>query len=242
MNKVKTIICAVFTLMLVNISTTIQADSSNFAGPYIGITASGYGMQLDGIANTSYKKSDGSHETDQVSLGQVAPVTGFEAGYAIPLGSAFLIDIGASMFQGEAKLEFHGDQDNATNKAGDSDATEFNSTPTNVSFKIDDLVHYYIAPTIVLSDTSSLYLKVGLTEADIGVSGDITTPGNLSGTTWALGTRTVLASGIFIKTEAGFTDYNMISAAGKGTSVGSNNTYSADPTVAFGTVALGFRF
>ena len=221
--------------MLVNISTITQADSSNFAGPYIGISASGYGIQLSGssLAGTG-------QPTEEVSLGQVAPVTGFEAGYAIPLGSYLLIDVGASIFSGEAKLEFHGDRDNEA--ATDTETTNFNSTPTNVSFKVNDLVTFYIAPTLVLSDTSSLYVKVGLTEADIGVSGDITTPGNLSGTTWALGTRTVLESGIFIKTEAGYTDYNEISSHGKGTSVGSNNTYSADPTVAFGTVALGFRF
>ena len=94
----------------------------------------------------------------------------------------------------------------------------------------------------MLSDTSSLYLKVGLTEADVTVSGDITSPGNLSGTTWALGTRTVLSSGIFIKTEAGYTDYNGISAHGKGNNINANNSYSAEPTVAFGTIALGFRF
>ena len=100
----------------------------------------------------------------------------------------------------------------------------------------------YIAPTVVLSDTSSLYLKVGLTEADITVSGDITSPGNLSGTTWAMGTRTVLESGIFIRTEAGYTDYNGISSHGKGTNVNADNSYSAQPTIAFGAVTLGFRF
>ena len=39
MNKLKTMLCAVFTLLLVN--TTASADSSNFAGPYVGITGSG---------------------------------------------------------------------------------------------------------------------------------------------------------------------------------------------------------
>jgi hypothetical protein len=48
MNKLKTMLCAVFTLLLVN--TTASADSSNFAGPYVGITGSGYGLQLDGSA------------------------------------------------------------------------------------------------------------------------------------------------------------------------------------------------
>ena len=228
MNKLKTSLCAVFTLMLVNISTTAQTDSSNFAGPYVGISGSGYGIQLDGSANTGVGEG-----TDEVSLGQVAPVTGFEAGYGIPIGSMFLIDIGASMFSGEAKLDFHHDS---------APMGTDTMTPKDVSFKIDDLVNYYIAPTIVLSDTSSLYVKVGLTEADVTVSGDITSPANLSGQTWAMGTRTVLNSGIFVRTEAGFTDYNEISAIGRGNSISSSNRYSADPTVAYGTVALGFRF
>ena len=239
MNKLKTILFATCSLVLVTIGTAVKADSSNFAGPYIGVSASGYGIQLAGEASTSPTGAAITREIDQVSLGQVAPVTGFEVGYAIPIGSAFLIDIGASMFQGEAKLEYHHDQQAASTCSG---CTAGTVGPKNVSFTIDDLVNYYIAPTLVLSDTSSLYVKVGLTEADVTVSGDITSPGNLSGTTWALGTRTVLESGIFIKTEAGYTDYNGVSAHGKGTSVGSNNAYSAEPTVAFGTVALGFRF
>jgi len=230
MNKVKTMLCAVFTLMLVNVSTVALADSSNFAGPYVGLSASGYGMQLSGSANTS-----GGDGTEEVSLGQVAPVTGFEAGYAVPLGSAFLIDIGASMFTGEAKLEFHSDAEQSGTQT-DTDG------PKNVTFKIDDMFNFYIAPTVVLSDTSSLYVKVGITEADVTVSGDVSSPGLLSGTTWAMGTRTQLESGIFIKTEAGYTDYNGISAHGTGTSIKAINAYSAEPTVAFGTVSLGFRF
>ena len=234
MNKLKTMLCAVFTLMLVNISTTAKSDSSNFAGPYIGFSASGYGIQLSGASNAGT-----GQPTEEVSLGQVAPITGMEIGYVLPLGSAFLIDIGASMFQGEAKLEYHHDQQAASACAG---CTAQTTGPKKVSFTIDDLVNYYIAPTLVLSDTSSLYLKVGLTEADVTTTGDLTSPGNLSGTTWALGTRTVLESGIFIKTEAGYTDYNGISAHGLGTKVAAANSYSAEPTIAFGSVSLGFRF
>ena len=235
MNKLKTMLCAVFTLMLV--STTAQADSSNFAGPYVGITASGYGMQLSGESSTSPTGS--TFEKDEISIGQVAPVTGLEAGYTIPVGSAFLIDIGASFYQGEAKLDYSTDAGFTAAKGDDPGDT---LTAKSVTFAIDDLVNAYIAPTVVLSDTSSLYIKVGLTEADISVTGDITTPGNLSGTTWAMGTRTVLDSGIFIRTEAGFTEYNAISAHGKGTSISASNTYSATPTIAFGAVSLGFRF
>ena len=165
-------------------------------------------------------------------------MVGIEVGYVLPVGSAFLIDIGGSYHSGEAKMDFHHDGYGTTGVGVEKDTL----TSKDVSFKIDDLVSYYIAPTIVLSDTSSLYVKVGLTEADIGVTGDVSTPADLSGTTWAVGTRTVLQSGIFIKTEAGYTDYNGISAHGKGNNIDSKNSYSAEPTVAFGTVTLGFRF
>ena len=237
MNKIKIMLSAIFTLMLVNI-TTAQSDSSNFAGPYVGITASGYGMQMSGSSITGGGGTEGVNDYDEVSLGKVAPITGFEIGYALPLGSAFLIDIGASYYQGEAQLDFIDDSGIITAHA---DETELTGKGT-VSFQIDDLRTISIAPTLVLSDTSSLYMKVGLSEADIGVGGDITTPADLSGTTWAIGTRTVLDSGIFIKTEAGYTDYNGISAHGQGNSVASTNSYSAEPTIAFGTVSLGFRF
>jgi len=227
MNKLKTMLCAVFTLLLVN--TTASADSSNFAGPYVGITGSGYGLQMDGSA-TQESDTTGPTVTDDVSLGQVAPVTGIEVGYALPLGDMVLVDVGASYYSGEATISHFGD-DNGENQGG-----------ADVSFKVDDLVTYYIAPTIALSDTSSLYVKVGVSEADTGVTGDVTSPGNLSGTTWAMGTRTVLDSGIFIRTEAGYTDYNGISAHGKGTTVSAANSYSAEPTIAFGAVSFGFRF
>ena len=61
MNKLKTMLCAVFTLLLVN--TTASADSSNFAGPYVGITGSGYGLQLDGSA-TQESDTTGPTVTD----------------------------------------------------------------------------------------------------------------------------------------------------------------------------------
>ena len=232
MNKLYKIICAACTLVLIN-TGTLLADASNFAGPYIGVSASGYGMQLSGSSSTGGPENK---EIDEVSIGQVAPITGFEAGYVIPLGSMFLIDLGASYYTGSAKLEYHHDAVPDVGTPTDS------LTNKDVSFTIGNLTQGYIAPTLVLSDTSSLYLKVGLSEAQVKITGDITSPGDLSGQTWAMGTRTVLDSGIFIRTEAGYTDYNGISAWGKGTSVATTNSYSAEPTVAFGSVSLGFRF
>ena len=111
-----------------------------------------------------------------------------------------------------------------------------------VSLTINNLTTGWIAPTLVLSDTSSIYIKVGLSEAKVVTAGDVTPAADLSGTTWALGTRTVLESGIFVKTEAGFTDYNGISSHGMGNSIASANSYTAEPTIAYGSVGIGFRF
>ena len=229
MNKLKTILFAACSLVLVTVGTSVKADSRNFAGPYIGLTASGYGIEAAGQSNSSTTILTATSTTsDKVFIGKVAGVVGVEAGYALPLGSAFLIDIGGTYHSGEAKIDHDG---------GDTQSSA-------VSFMIDDLVTFYVAPSLVLSDTSSLYVKVGLSEADTGVTGDITTPAQLSGTSWAIGTRTVLDSGIFIRTEAGFTEYNGIHAHGKGSTAGikAGTTYSAEPTIAFGTVSLGFRF
>jgi len=227
MNKLKTILFAVCSLVLVSIGTSVKADSGNFAGPYIGITASGWGIEAEGTSNSSTVSEDSTSTTsDKVHLGKVGGVAGWEVGYALPLGSAFLLDIGATYGAGEATI----DHDNDSGDGG------------LVTFTVDDFVTVYLAPTMVLSDTSSIYLKMAISEADVKTSGDITEPGNLSGETWAIGTRTVLDSGIFIRTEAGYTDYNSISASGLGGSQPTSNTYSVEPSLAYGTVSLGFRF
>ena len=51
MNKLIKMICATCTLVLVNTSTTLLADSSNFAGPYVAFTAGSFGAQVSGEEN-----------------------------------------------------------------------------------------------------------------------------------------------------------------------------------------------
>ena len=226
MNKLKAMLCAVFTLLLVG---SAQADTDNFAGPYIGLSASVYGVAAHGDAitgSTVENSTNGSNILDSATVGRVGAVTGAEVGYAIPLGSRFLIDIGASVLAGEAKIQAEGDNDGSE----------------DVHFTIGDIFTYYISPQIVLSDTSSIYVKAGLSEADTTVDGDVSAPGNLSGTTWGLGLRTVLDNGVFIRTEAGYTEYNGIAVHGLGNTIAANNTYGAQPNAAYGMVSMGMRF
>ena len=225
MNNLKKTLIAACSLVLVSVGGTAIADSSNFAGPYIGLTASGVGIAISGVSNSAADDTTGS--SDEAQVGKVSAVVGGEVGYALPLSDALLLDVGVAFYSGETRINHDSD---------DGDISR------QVAFKVDDLVTAYIAPTLVLSDTSSLYVKLGLTEADIGVEGDITTPSNLSGTTWGIGTRTQLESGLFIRTEAGYTDYNGIHAHGTGTTIASTSSYSAEPTIAYGLVSMGFRF
>jgi len=220
MNKLKTLFCAVFTLLLVN-TTITQADSSNFAGPYVGLQALGLGAEFKGESSSAAGTS--AAETDQLPVGATVGTLGIELGYVIPMGSMFALDIGGQMLQGEAKI----DHVNSTNDA----------SAGNVAITMDDHYTYYIAPTIVLSDTSSIYVKAGVTQASTSVTGDVEPIANLHGEMWAIGTRTVLSSGIFIRTEAGYTVYNGVSTRGKGGgTVGAdlidvNTTFSAEPSV-----------
>jgi len=234
MNKLKIMLLGACALILSGASAI--ADSANFAGPYIGISALSAGLEVDGSGTQSSGTSeaaDGNSVRDDVSAGETTGAVGVEAGYVFPIGSGFALDIGASSVSGEGTISA---------KTNDTDSKG------NASFTVQDFVTGYIAPTIVLSDTSSVYIKIGLSEADTDTTGGVTKSAQLSGTTWGFGTRTVLESGIFIRTEAGFTEYNQIAARGTGVAVGDSKViptttvYSAEPTIAYGRVSLGFRF
>jgi len=196
-----------------------------------GIEMAGHSSEAGISASDSGDTDDaGIVSSDDLNVGKAAAIAGIQIGYAIPIGNTFLLDIGASYLSGEAKIEA---------------LTDDTVAKGNVSFKIDDVRTIFIAPTIALSETSSLYVKIGLSEADVGVTGDISTPADLSGTNLAIGTRSVLASGIFIRTEAGMIDYNEIGAHGLGNAtvpIPVTSQYSAEPTVAYGSITIGMRF
>jgi len=236
MTKIKTMLCAVFTLMLVNLSTSALSDSSNFAGPYVGFQLLGLGAEFDGQSNSEAGTSGA--EEDHVPVGAAVATVGIEVGYVIPLGSLFALDLGGQMLSGEAKID-HRNSNTGRGTTGSAG---------NVSMTMDDHYTYYIAPTVALSDTSSLYVKMGVSQADINVTGDVQPVPNLHGQMWAIGTRTVLPSGIFIRTEAGYTEYNSVGTRGLGAGaqgadrIDTKTTFTAEPTIVQGNVSIGFRF
>jgi|TARA_B110000438_G_scaffold291716_1_gene329055 opacity protein-like surface antigen len=220
MSKLKTLFLA---LVISAVTMPVMAGSGDFAGPYIGVQSSAVGVELDGSTN------DAQTNVTSSSAGKFAIIVGAELGYALPLGEDLLIDVGVMYTDGEAKISGTSDDGGTTN---------------DVTIEFSELTEYYIAPTVALSDTSSVYFKYGQSEAKTKVTGDVTEPSDLSGTTYAIGSRTVLSSGIYLRTEAGYTEYDKISLKGKGTTGGISTTtdVSADPTIAFGRVSVGFKF
>jgi len=200
------------------------------------------GVELDGEATSG---RDDVGETTTGSVGKTAIIGGLELGYVVPLGDGgVLLDVGLSYIAGGAKI---------TGKNTDTEAV------ADVIFEVDDLYTGWIAPSFALSDTSSAYLKVGYTHATVSVSGDVAPINDMEGVTGAVGTRTVLESGLFIKTEAGITQFDKVATIGLGsgggagctdqasascasTSVETSTNVSATPTVAYGSISIGMRF
>ena len=214
------------------LSTSVVADSSNFAGPYIGVQSTVMGVELD----ASHNDNEGIVTTGVA--GKFAMIAGAEIGYAIPVGDSVLIDVGANYIDGDAKIE----------SKSTSPAASTSNNPA-VSFMLEDYYTFYIAPTFVLTDSSSIYIKLGITESEVVVAGDVTQPGDLQGETFAIGTRTQLASGLFIRTEAGMSEFDKLTVTGKTanaetdqTGVSTLTTITADPTVAYGAISIGYKF
>lgn len=231
MNKLKKMLAGVSALIIAGIATTpLMADSSDFAGPYLGFQVSANGVELDG--QSSVLSSTSVAEVTTGTIGKHAVIGGAELGYAIPVGANFLLDIGYNYVDGSAKI---------------STSSTDTLTTADVTFEITDLNTVYIAPTVSVSDTSALYLKIGYTQADTKTTGDVTQPEDLEGVTVGIGTRTMFPSGVFVRTEAGITEYDRIDVRGKaeggtGKTIATTTKISATPKVAYGAVSLGLRF
>ena len=99
MNKLKTLLIAG---LVSAVSTTVLANSENFAGPYVGIQASAIGVELD---SKYIEAASAESNTTTGTVGKTAVIAGAELGYALPLGESFILDIGATYVEGDAKLK-----------------------------------------------------------------------------------------------------------------------------------------
>jgi hypothetical protein len=220
MTKVRTMLIAmVFTLA----STPLLAGASDFAGAYIGVTASFNGVEIDGSASNS------NSEKTVGTIGKVFIAGGGDIGYTMAMGDTLAVSIGATMIPGEASMKLDSNGSNA------GSAT---STGHDITVEVQDAFTIYIAPTIAFTDSASFYGKIGYAEADIATTGDATGSGSMDGIVYALGSRTLTSGGLFIQTEAGIMEYDTISF----TKTSTTGTATADPSIAYGSVTVGIKF
>jgi len=222
MSKLKTML---FVLLASVATSPLFASASDWAGPYVGIQASIIGVELQGTHN------DRAGDITNGAVGKFATIGGFDIGYAFPMGENAFIDIGGSYVAGKAAFK----HDNVGNSNAD------------VTFTAENLMSVYLQPNFAVSDSSAIFFKVGYSEAETTVTGDVTAPSDLEGTTYAIGTKSLLPSGLFVKTEAGFTEYDEISSTGKSASQAAGKilnsvTVKAEPTIAYGAITIGMKF
>ena len=206
-------------------STSLMAQSKSFEGASIGLFGSMIGAEVDG------KVTDSNSAVSTGSIGKVTPVAGLDASYTFATGSNGFFGIGATYLAGEAEF-------GVGNADSSSDATKsFNG-------KIKDHYTVYIQPGYAVSKDSAVYGKLSYNHADFNVSNAVKQPGDLQGWGYGVGLKTFLTANAFVQVEASYTEYDTLTAtrtaaAGGGTGI---TTVSGTPTIAAGTITIGYKF
>ena len=197
------------------------ANAASLSGLYLELGSSAVGVEMDGNFN------DDDGDISYGTVGKTAVTGSYGLGFMTSRENPLSLDLGYTWSPGDAKIK-------ATSNDSSTDAT----------LEVSDATEWYVAAMANITEDASVYFKYGGNDADITVTGDINNPGSLSGTTVALGTVMSWGSNMYIRTEAGITDYDQISATGKGTSggIGTDVKVTADPTVHYGKIAIGFKF
>lgn len=228
--KITVILGALGFLSAMTVSTLADGADSH-SGGYLEVHGAAVGVELD----ANHKAASGTDTGSTTgTAGKFAIIGGLGAGYGIAQGDNLVWDIGVSIIPGKAKLS--------------ADST--NATDNDASLEISDLITLYVSPTYAVSDTAAIYFKAGYVEGTTKTTGDINKVPDLEGTTLAIGSRTNLANGLFIRTEAGYSKFDKVSTKGKSASctAGTTNcilnttTVSADPSMAYGQISIGVSF
>ena len=224
----KTIKSALFAVAAL-LALTSASSAGPLNGVYLEVGTSAIGAEFDGkvveTANTN---------TSTGQVGKTAVTTSYGLGYMTDRSRKLGLDVGYMWNPGSATLK-------TTSSADDSNTTGGGG---EVTFEISDSTDWYIAPMINMTENASLYVKMGKASSDLKITGDVQKPGSMDGDTAAIGTIMSWDSNLYIRTEAGMTEYDTLSIAGLGTTggVATTTTVTADPTVHYGKIAIGYKF
>ncbi len=224
-------------------STSLMAQSKNFAGPSLGLSVSALGAEINGSGTSSTGGTDGAN-TGSASVGKVAEIAAIDASYGFAMGNNSVISIGATYTPGKAKAGSGTYTDKGSGTLNVNDAGSMN-------VEVKDPYTIYIAPTYVVGPNSALYAKLGYSKTDLNVtatgSAALTKkPSDMEGWTYAIGSKTMLTSNLYLGVEASITDYDSVTAtqstSANGLVAGTTKNITADVKVAQGTVTLGYKF
>jgi hypothetical protein len=212
-------------------STSLMAQSKNFAGASIGLSLSAVGAEISGNSTSSAGATAGANATSG-AIGKVAEIAAIDASYGFAMGANSVFVVGATYTPGKAK-------------AGSGNYTDRNTDGTDTGtlvVEIKDPYTIYVAPTYVVGNNSALYAKLGYSKADLNVNATggaalTTKPNDLEGWTYAIGSKTLLTNNLYVGVEASVTDYDAIRAVRS-----SGVNINADAKVAQGTITLGYKF
>ena len=215
-------IIAISTMLIVGNTANSFADSSVFAGPYIGLAGSAVGVAMDG----KHTDGDANAVVTKGSAGVVSAAAGIEIGYNIPVSDSAFITIAATYNPVDA--EFKAD-----------DAANVN----DVTVTFDDIMEVAIEPSFSVTSNTAFFVKAGYSEFSADAKGtglDANQSFDISGETFALGTKTITDNGIFIKSEVGMTTYDGFTLKNVGTDDGT--AVISDIDTAYGKIVIGKKF
>lgn len=220
MNKLKTLAASV--LLVSGMTVSSFADSSNFAGPYIGVHASAMGAALDG----QHTDGDANAVVTKGAAGVVSMTAGAEIGFSKALSDVAFLTLAVSLNPIDA--EFKAD-----------DAANVN----DVTLTFGDVIEVSIEPSFAITSNSAFYVKAGYSEFTVDAKGtglDAAQSFDVTGDTFGLGTKTVTDGGIYIKTEMGISTYDGFTLKNVGTDDGTAKIN--DIEVAYGKFMIGKIF
>ena len=219
----KTIKSAIFGV-LATFALITSSNAASLSGVYLEVGSSAVGSELDGKVTET---ATTPNETSTGQVGKTAVTTSYGLGFMTDRSRKVGLDVGYMWNPGSASIK--------------SDTTDGGG---EVTFEISDSTDFYLAPMINISEDASLFLKFGKAKSDLKITGDVTKLSSMEGDTVAVGTIMSWGSNLYIRTEAGMTEYDKLSVTGLGTAKGvaTTTTVTADPTVHYGKIAIGYKF
>jgi hypothetical protein len=217
MNKLTKMLCTIVALC----GLTTASNAGWLGSPYVEVGTSAVGVEAAGNHN------DVQGAVTTGAVGKTAVTANYGVGTILGSGK-FSLDLGYILTPGEAKLSTKSDSASAK----------------DVSLEIDGLKEMHIAPMLNITDDARLYVKFGWVDADLAVKGDVNKINSMDGETLAVGTVMSWGSNMYIRTEAGMTEYDTLKFTGLGSAggVSASETITATPDVHYGRISIGFKF